>query len=80
MKASGPRFYLIFPTPGYWEITGGVSGHRLTFVVEVEQVGDGPDWRHEHVLDGLTEGRYYTTRPDLFDGMSVTVEQLTAPE
>lgn len=29
--------YLIFPTPGCWEISGGVSGERLTFVVSVEK-------------------------------------------
>jgi hypothetical protein len=37
--------YLVFPTPGCWEITGAVSGSTLTFVVEVELVGEGPDWR-----------------------------------
>ena len=61
--------YLVFPTPGCWEITAGVSGSRLTFVIEVEQEGDGPDWRMEHVLDVLTEGHYFTMRPDLFDGL-----------
>ena len=40
--------YLVFPTPGCWEISGGVSGERLTFVTLVEKVGDGPDWRMEN--------------------------------
>jgi hypothetical protein len=37
--------YLVFPTPGCWEITGGVDGSTLTFVVLVEKIGDGPSWR-----------------------------------
>jgi hypothetical protein len=37
--------YLVFPTPGCWEITGGVSGATLTFVVDVEKIGDGPSWK-----------------------------------
>ena len=39
--------YLVFPTPGCWEITGEVSGGRLTFVTLVEKIGDGPTWRFE---------------------------------
>jgi hypothetical protein len=37
--------YLVFPTPGCWEITGEVSGGRLTFVTLVEKVAEGPTWR-----------------------------------
>lgn len=46
--------YLVFPTPGCWEITGGVGEARLSFVLRVEKVGAGPpawypfpapDWR-----------------------------------
>lgn len=40
--------YLIFPTPGCWEITGFVGDLResaVTFVMLVEKVGDGPEWR-----------------------------------
>lgn len=37
--------YLVFPTPGCWEITGGVSGHSLTFTVLVVKVDEGPDWQ-----------------------------------
>lgn len=37
--------YLLFPTPGCWEITGMVGGSRLIFVVLVEKVGEGPAWR-----------------------------------
>lgn len=44
--------YLVFPTPGCWEITGEVSGGRLTFVALVEKVSEGPAWR----LDGPPDG------------------------
>jgi hypothetical protein len=37
--------YLLFPTPGCWQITGQVGEGSLTFVVLVEKVGDGPKWR-----------------------------------
>jgi len=37
--------YLIFPTPGCWEVTGRIGETSLTFVTLVVQVGDGPDWR-----------------------------------
>jgi hypothetical protein len=33
---------LIFPTPGCWEVTGLVSGNRLTFITEVVKIGKGP--------------------------------------
>jgi hypothetical protein len=36
--------YLVFPTPGCWEITGGVAGRSLSFIVLVEKIGEGPDW------------------------------------
>jgi hypothetical protein len=49
--------YLVFPTPGCWEITGRIGEQSLTFVVEVEKIGDGPSWRFE----GLSEGWYQTT-------------------
>jgi hypothetical protein len=49
--------YLIFPTPGCWEITGRIGEESLSFVVHVEKVGDGPNWR----FDGLPEGWYQTT-------------------
>jgi hypothetical protein len=39
--------YVIFPTPGCWEVTGRVSDHSLTFIVLVEKIGDGPDARLE---------------------------------
>jgi hypothetical protein len=50
--------YLVFPTPGCWEITGGVGDARLTFVLSVEKIGDGPTWRFE----GLQPGWRLTTR------------------
>jgi hypothetical protein len=36
--------YLVFPTPGCWEISAGVgaASSPLTFVVLVEKIGDGP--------------------------------------
>jgi hypothetical protein len=34
--------YLVFPTPGCWEVTGNVGGESLTFVVSIEKIGDGP--------------------------------------
>jgi hypothetical protein len=34
--------YLIFPTPGCWEVTGHVADASLTFVTLVVKVGDGP--------------------------------------
>ena len=39
--------YLLFPTPGCWEISAGVgaAASPLTFVVLVEKIGDGPSWR-----------------------------------
>lgn len=47
-KHNGPGFqpmYLIFPTPGCWEVTGRVNDESLTFVTLVERLGDGPNWR-----------------------------------
>ena len=40
--------YLIFPTPGCWEVTGQVGDRedsKITFVTRVEKIGDGPAWR-----------------------------------
>lgn len=37
--------YLVFSHPGCWEVTGALSGHRLTFVTLVTLQGEGPDWR-----------------------------------
>ena len=41
--------YLIFPTPGCWEVTAQVGDHegsKLTFVTRVVKIGDGPTSRH----------------------------------
>jgi hypothetical protein len=38
----GMSIFLIFPTPGCWEITGSVADGTLKFVVQVEKIGDGP--------------------------------------
>ena len=37
--------YLIFPTPGCWEVTGRVGEASVTFVTSVVKIGDGPSWR-----------------------------------
>jgi hypothetical protein len=39
--------YLLFPTPGCWEITGLLGSAKLTFVVLVEKIGEGPAWRFQ---------------------------------
>jgi hypothetical protein len=37
--------YVIFPTPGCWEVTGRVSEASVTFVTRVVKIGEGPSWR-----------------------------------
>ena len=37
--------YLIFPTPGCWEVTGRVGDASVTFVTKVVKIGEGPSWR-----------------------------------
>jgi len=40
--------YLLFSTPGCWEVTAQVGDRedsRITFVTRVEKIGDGPAWR-----------------------------------
>jgi hypothetical protein len=37
--------YVIFPTPGCWEVTGRVGDSSVTFVTKVVKVGHGPRWR-----------------------------------
>jgi len=39
--------YLVFPTPGCWEIVGSVADASLTFVVLIEKEGGDPSWRFE---------------------------------
>jgi hypothetical protein len=39
--------YLVFPTPGCWEVTGQVADASLTFVTLVEKIGDGPAWNFQ---------------------------------
>jgi hypothetical protein len=39
--------YLVFPTPGCWEIVGSVADASLKYVVLVETSGGGPTWRFE---------------------------------
>ncbi len=38
--------YLVFPTPGCWEITGRIGEQSLTFVIYVEKIGKGPEWQY----------------------------------
>src|SRR3954466_1014808 len=48
--------YLIFPTPGCWQIDAQVGDHadsRITFITEVVKLGAGPSWR----LDPETDPR-----------------------
>lgn len=37
--------YVIFPTPGCWEVTARVADAIVTFITEVVLIGDGPSWR-----------------------------------
>jgi hypothetical protein len=40
--------YLIFPTPGCWEVSAQVgerADSKIEFVTKVVKVGDGPGWR-----------------------------------
>jgi hypothetical protein len=39
--------YLVFPTPGCWQVTGYLGDGSLTFVVSVEKIGEGPSWRFD---------------------------------
>jgi hypothetical protein len=42
--------YLIFPTPGCWEVqaqVGDLTDSKLVFVTRVVKIGDGPSWRRE---------------------------------
>lgn len=41
----GMSLFLLFPTPGCWEITGMLTGENLTFIVDVQKIGDGPSVR-----------------------------------
>ena len=39
--------YLIFPTPGCWQVTGKVGDARLSFVTRVAKIKNGPSWHRE---------------------------------
>ena len=39
--------YIIFPTPGCWEVTGRVGDAKVTFITRVVKIGDGPAWRRD---------------------------------
>jgi hypothetical protein len=39
--------YLIFPTPGCWEVTGAVGDARVTFITRVVKIDDGPAWHRD---------------------------------
>lgn len=41
--------YLIFPTPGCWEVTGSVGQSSVTFVTKVVKIGKGPSWRRRDI-------------------------------
>jgi hypothetical protein len=36
--------YVIFPTPGCWEVTGRVADASVTFITRVVKISDGPSW------------------------------------
>jgi hypothetical protein len=36
--------YVIFPTPGCWEVTGRVADASVTFITRVVKIGEGPSW------------------------------------
>lgn len=54
----GQSTYLVFPTPGCWQITGRIGDRSLTFVVQVDKEGNGPDWKYEGLPPG---GFWYQT-------------------
>ncbi len=42
--------YLIFPTPGCWQVAAQIDGREdsgLTFVTKVVKIGEGPSWHRE---------------------------------
>jgi len=39
--------YLIFSTPGCWEVTARVGDATLKIVTRVVKIGDGPSWRRD---------------------------------
>jgi hypothetical protein len=39
--------YVIFPTPGCWEVMGHVGDATVTFITRVVKIGDGPSWRRD---------------------------------
>ena len=39
--------YVLFPTPGCWEVTGRVGDAKVTFITRVVKIGDGPAWRRD---------------------------------
>lgn len=39
--------YLMFSTPGCWEVTGRVGDASVTFVTKVVKIGHGPAWRRD---------------------------------
>jgi hypothetical protein len=39
--------YVIFPTPGCWEVTGRVGDAKVTFITRIVKIADGPAWRRD---------------------------------
>jgi len=52
LEPSGQGSYVVFPTPGCWEIVASIGQRSLTFVVAVELIGAGPS---SH-LNGVPRG------------------------
>lgn len=42
MDPGGMSVYMVFPTPGCWEIVASVGQQSLTFIVAVELIAPGP--------------------------------------
>lgn len=51
-KPGGQSNFVVFPTPGCWEIVASVGQQSLTFVVAVELIDSGPAGR----LNGVPQG------------------------
>ena len=57
--------YLIFSTPGCWEVTARVGDASLTFVTMVVKIGDGPEWRRDSSLEDTRPCTTMASPPNL---------------
>jgi hypothetical protein len=52
--------YLIFPTPGCWEVNAQVGERedsKIMFVTKVVKIGEGPSWRRNPSVSGQAQAR-----------------------